>query len=550
LAEKLKVTTPFGVYHYERKTVFLDIVKDFEGRLSSPVVAVKVDNDLKELTQELNKSCRLEFVDLSSEAGERIYERSLTFIFIRAAREVLKGCRVTVEHSLGKGLYCELHHENKLNKGIVKQIEERMREIISRDEPITKEHIPVQKAIQIFEADNQMDKVELLKYRKKNYINIYTCGWLKSYFYGYLVPSTGYLEKFRLHFYYPGVVLLYPKKENPDVVPDFVDQPKLARIFKEAEEWGEILNIGHLASLNDHVLKGRGGELIRIAEALHEKKIGYIADTITRNKQNRIILIAGPSSSGKTTFAKRLAIHLKVNGLKPISISLDDYFVNREDTPRDEEGNPDYEALEAIDIELFNDHLVKLLQGKKVEIPFFNFTTGEREYTGNFVRVTEDQPIIIEGIHGLNEQLTPLIPKDMKFKIYVSALTQLNIDDYNRIPTTDTRILRRMVRDYKYRAKSPGETLKLWPLVRRGEEKNIFPHQEDADIMFNSALVYELAVLKKYAEPLLKEVDSSHPEYPKAKMLLEFLEYFIPIENEDDIPKTSIIREFIGGSCF
>jgi len=550
LVEKLRITTPFGVYHYEKKTAFLDIVKDFEDRFLSPIVAVKVDNELKELTQKLDKSCQLEFVDLSCEAGERIYERSLTFVFIRAAREVLKDCRVTVEHSLGKGLYCEVYHENKLNKGIVKKIEERMREIISRDEPIIKERIPTQKAIEIFKADNQLDKVELLRYRKKSYINIYTCGWLKSYFHGYMVPSTGYLEKFRLHFYYPGVVLLYPKKENPNVVPDFVDQPKLARIFKEAEEWGEILNIGHLASLNEHILKGKAGELIRIAEALHEKKIGYIADTITRNKQNRIILIAGPSSSGKTTFAKRLAIHLKVNGLKPISISLDDYFVNREDTPRDEEGNPDYEALEAIDIELFNDHLIRLLQGQKVEIPFFNFTTGRREYTGNFVRVTEDQPIIIEGIHGLNEQLTPLIPKDMKFKIYVSALTQLNIDDYNRIPTTDTRILRRMVRDYKYRAKSPVETLKLWPLVRKGEEKNIFPYQEDADIMFNSALVYELAVLKKYAEPLLKEVDSSYSEYHKAKMLLKFLEYFIPIENEDDIPKTSIIREFIGGSCF
>lgn len=526
-----------------------EISKDYQKEYASMIVAAKVDNSLRELNYAIHKECKIEFIDLTTSDGNRIYQRSLAFVFIRAAMEMLSGCKVTVEHSLSKGLYCEIHYKRALLEEDVTRIEERMREIVKEDVPFMKSSVKVEDAKRIFTELGLEAKTKLLDFRKSPEINIYSCGWLKNYFYGYMVPSTGYLKLFQLKYFLPGVIIQFPDKSNPKEIPKYKEQKKLASIFRESERWGKILNVAYVANLNEMILSKQYPELIRVAEGLHEKKVVEIADKIAEKKK-RIILIAGPSSSGKTTFAQRLSIQLKVNGLKPVSLSIDDYFVDRQHTPKDENGEYDFEAIEAVDLDLFNEHLAKLIQGERVEIPSFNFHKGEREYRGKFMQIHEDQPIIIEGIHGLNNLLTADIPHDKKFKIYISALTQLNIDDHNRIPTTDTRLIRRIVRDSKYRGHSALTTLRLWNSVRRGEERNIFPFQEEADIMFNSALVYELAVLKKYAKPLLQEISRKEKEYSEAKRLLKFLDYFLSIEEDDVIPQTSIIKEFIGGSCF
>lgn len=533
-----------------KRGITLEEIKDLMEKNHDPlIVAGKVNNNLRELSYKIQEDSKIEFVDLASSDGQRIYQRSLSFVFIRAAMELFEGCQVTVEHSLSKGLYCEIHHENPIGDSDVEKIKKRMKEIIDQSIPLTKEKMPKEKAKKIFREFNMVTKEKLLKYRDKDYINIYSCGWLKNYFYGYMVPNTRYIRNFDLKFYLPGVIIQHPTKEEPHKIPEFVEHPKLATVFKEAEAWGNILNVGYVAYLNEIIENNNYPELIRISEALHEKKIAEIADMIAESKK-RLVLIAGPSSSGKTTFAERLLIQLKVNGLNPVTLSIDDYFINRENTPRDEAGEYDFEAIEAVDIEFFNHQLAQLIQGEEVEIPSFNFIEGKREFKGNILKITEDQPIIIEGIHGLNDRLTYEIPNNKKFKVYISALTQLNIDEHNRIPTTDTRLLRRIVRDSKYRGHSALDTLKRWNSVRRGEEKNIFPFQEEADIMFNSALTYELAALRKYAEPLLMEIKEDEVEYSEAKRLLKFLSYFKSIEDDKYIPQTSIFKEFIGGSCF
>lgn len=546
----IKISLKGGTVLEVKKGITLEEIKEkVQSEYNALIVAAKINNNLKELNFILKEDSEVEFVDLSTSIGQRIYQRSLSFVFIRAAMELLPECKVSVEHSLSKGLYCEIKHKHPINEDNVEAIEKRMKEIVSEDVNLVKENISKDEAKEIFRKFDMDAKEKLLRYREKDNINIYSCGWLKNYFYGYMVPSTGYLKNFKLKFYMPGIIIQFPTKGEPDKIPAFKEQPKLAAIFREAEVWGNILNVGYVANLNELIEKGEYPELIRIAEALHEKKIAQIADMITQ-KEKRVVLIAGPSSSGKTTFAQRLLIQLRVNGLRPITLSTDDYFVNREFTPRDEEGNYDFESLKAVDVDLFNEHLTKLIQGEEVHIPTFNFLTGTREYKGNKIKIHKDQPIIIEGIHGLNEKLTNDIPDNKKFRIYISALTQLNIDNHNRIPTTDTRLVRRIVRDSKYRGHSALTTLKLWKSVRRGEERNIFPFQEAADIMFNSALVYELAVLKKYAEPLLKEIDDKEPGYAEAKRLLKFLSYFKSIDDEGSILQTSILKEFVGGSCF
>ncbi|MEW6622843.1 MAG: nucleoside kinase [Bacillota bacterium] len=510
-----------------------------------PIVAAAVNNEFKDLLFKVHEPARIKFYDLTSQLGLSVYVRSLSFLFIRAAREVLPNCRVMVEHSLAKGLYCEIKGGH-LTGSLVKEIEQRMKEIVDADEPFEKIRISKEEALEIFERDGQLDKVKMLKFLPHPEGNIYKFGWLYDFFYGYLVPSTGYLKVFALQFHLPGVIIQFPMPENPEVIPKYVPQPKLAQIFFEAERWAEILGVNTVADLNEFIVEGNLPLLVKIAEGLHEKKVANIADEISAHKdRGNIILISGPSSSGKTTFAERLKIQLMVNGLKPVSISVDNYFVDREKTPRDEYGEFDFEALEAIDLDLFNDHLTKLIQGYEIELPIFNFITGRRELSGHRIRIKPDQPIIIEGIHGLNEKMTYSIPKDHKFKVYASCLTQLNIDDHNRIPTTDVRKIRRIVRDHKYRGYSALYTIKIWPSVRRGEEKNIFPFQEDADIMFNSALIYELAVLKPFAEPLLKEIGPENEEYIEAQRLLRFLSYFLPVDSKE-IPANSIIKEFIG----
>ncbi len=516
----------------------------------SPVVAVKINNALKSLASSLEDDCILDFVDLGTEDGMRLYARSLILVLARAAREILPGSYVTVEHSLGNGLYGEIQLHRPLKESDIVAIERRMQEIVAADEPIVNQKVKKEHAIQLFTEAGQLDKIRLLKYRQSATVHLHTCGWFHDYSYGPMVPSTGYLKTFRLRFYLPGFILELPRRDNPNVIPEYVEQGKLANIYFEAEKWGRILGVKDVVSLNDTVAAGKSGDLIRLAEAFHEKKIARIADLITDNIDRiRIVLIAGPSSSGKTTFAQRLSIQLRVNGIHPVAIGLDDYFVDRELTPRDENGEFDFDSIDAVDRALFNEHLTKLIQGEEVELPTFNFKAGKREFNGRKLKLGPSDLIIVEGIHGLNDKLTSAIPQGRKFKIYVSALTQLNLDNYNRIPTTDLRIIRRIVRDYQFRGHSALETIRMWPSVRRGEERNIFPFQESADVMFNSALVYELAVLKKLAEPLLAEIPQDVPEHSEARRLRKFLSYFLPIE-ANEIPANSIIREFIGESCF
>lgn len=525
-------------------TSLLEITKMIE-KPKYPFVAATVNNELRDLHYKIYEPAKISFIDLTTDIGNRIYVRSLSFVFIRAAREVIPNCAVMVEHSLSKGLYCEIKGK-PLTMSLIKSIEARMKEIINADEHIEKKEVSREEAIEIFKGYGQEDKIKMLKFLPSSKGKIYKLGWMYDFFYGYLVPSTGYLKKFALQFHLPGVIIRFPLATDPDTIPPFEPQPKLAKIFYEAERWAEILEVNTIADLNEAIANGTISKLIKVAEALHEKKVANIADEIEEYKdRGNIILIAGPSSSGKTTFAERLMIQLMVNGLKPISISMDDYFVDREKTPLDENGEYDFESIEALDLELLNEHLTQLIQGEEVEIPTFNFKLGKREFLGHKIKIRPDQPIIIEGIHGLNERLTYSIPKDHKFKIYISCLTQLNIDNHNRIPTTDIRKLRRLVRDHQFRGLSASDTLRIWPSVRRGEDRNIFPYQEDADIMFNSSLIYELAVLKEYAQPLLLEITKESPDYVEAQRLLRFLTYVLPLDVKE-IPLNSIIKEFIG----
>ena len=517
---------------------------------SSLIVAARVNNRIRELTYPLEMDCKVEPVDLSMKDGERIYTRSLTFVFIRACREVFPDCTVSVEHSFGNGLYCEVHGRITLTPRQVHRIEQQMREIIEQDEPFQKIEVSREEADAIYRKMRFSDKAEILKYRPGDTVGLYQCSWMMDYLYGYMVPSTGYLKRFGLKFYLPGVILQYPSREKTNRLRNFQDNPKLFRVFRQAEKWSDSLGIRNIAELNNCIEEGKGRELIRIGEAHQENQIAGMAERIASRKDAiRLILIAGPSSSGKTTFAQRLKIQLMVSGLHPVPISMDNYFLNRNQVPVDENGKQDLESIDVIDLELFNEQMTRLIQGQEVELPHYNFLTGEREYIGNVIRLSEDQPIIVEGIHGMNEKLTEMIPGENKFKIYVSALTQLNVDNHNRIPTTDVRLIRRMVRDYHFRSTSVEETLGMWSSVRRGEERNIFPFQESADIMFNSALLYELAVLKPYLLPLLEGVPEEHPFYMEVNRLKNFLKYFLSLDSSE-VPNNSILREFIGGSCF
>ena len=535
---------------YAAGTSLLSISRDVAGEYRAPIVAVKMNNDFKDLQVLANGDCQLEFQDLYTDAGIKVYQRSLTFLLIVAARELFPGCDVVVEHSLSKGLFCEIDNGKEFTAADVLLLEERMRQIIAADYPIIRKVLPIQEAIALFEADGQPEKVRLLQQLKRENVSIYYCGEFYDYFYGTMTPSTGYLKTFELRPYDGGMILRFPEKENPDVIPPFQEHKKLSGIFREAKRWGHILRCGHVATLNERIQEGNCNDIIRVAEALQEKKIAQIADFVSSHRhQVRVILVAGPSSSGKTTFAQRLNIQLRVNNVWPVPISLDDYFVDRCCTPLDENGEFDFDAVEAIDLPLFNEHLTKILAGEEVSIPSYNFQTGMREFRGHKIKIEPDQPLIIEGIHGLNERLTAAVPRDHKIKIYISALTQLSIDNHNRIPTTDARLIRRIVRDSQFRSHDALVTLRMWASVRRGEERNIFPFQEEADVMFNSALIYELAVLKKYAEPLLEKITPDLPEYSEARRLLNFLRYFQSVD-DDEIPSNSILREFVGRSCF
>ncbi|MBI5154910.1 nucleoside kinase [Candidatus Poribacteria bacterium] len=521
-----------------------------------PAVAVRFRNKIASFERPLDRSGELAPVHLGTRDGALIYRRSLTFVLIRAVRELFPDLRVHINHSLDQGYYGELFCEQYRSDGPVVPIEadilaieKRMREIVSRDEKIERNEYPLAEAKEIFRAEGMLDKVELLQYSAPGTVSIYRMGNSVNHFYGQLAPSTGCLSQFEVRLTPPGFVLRFPTRSKPSVLPPYHHQVKILGVLKEYERWLQILEWRTVANLNELIDAGRVREYVLIAEALHEKRIAAIADAITdSSKRPRIVLLSGPSSSGKTTSIKRLAIQLRVNGHRPLVVGLDDFFVDREDTPRDEKGEFDFEAFHAINVKLLQESVRGLLRGEAVRMPKFSFQQG-RGFPGEEVRLQEGQILILEGIHALNDELLPTVPEGLKFKIYASPLTHLNIDDHNRIASSDVRLLRRLVRDFNYRGYDAVDTLRRWPSVRRGEERNIFPYQENADVIFNSSLPYELAVLKTFAVGVLKRVKREHEEFSEAARLIKFLSYFREIE-PDLVPRHSLLREFIGGSCF
>ena len=545
----IKVLCNGSNYEIEEKMSVHNFLKDVVKIEMEDIYACKVFNEVKSLSFNIDRDCEVEILDSSSSDGNRIYVRGLVFILLKAFEELYPNKKFIVNYALGHSLYCESATDFIFTEEDISKIRTRMQEIIDANYPIEKNVLSIEEAVNIYEKAGKIDKLGLLETRMKSHVSMYSCDGTLNYFYGVMPISTGYMKYFEVLKYERGLLLVYPRRFAPKQVERIEDSKKLYATFDEYDKIHKILGIENLASLNKFVKAGKAGDIIRVSEALHEKKIANIADMIASDRKRKLVLIAGPSSSGKTTFAQRLGIQLKVNGIQTVTLSMDNYFVERTKTPRDENGNYDFECLEAIDLELFNQQLVALLNGEEVELPTFDFTDGTRKYLGNKAKLEENQVLVVEGIHGLNEKLTASIPRENKFKVYISALTTLNIDDCNRISTADTRLLRRMLRDSKYRSHSPSATIKMWGSVRRGEEKYIFPFQEEADAMFNSSLVYEIAVLKPYVEPLLASVDYDSPEFSEAKRLYEFLSYFITIEDKE-IPINSIMREFIGGGCF
>ncbi len=540
------ITCPRGI-------TLTQIAKKLDVQLAHPILGAMVNNKLRETSYEVFHSKTIRFIDITHPDGMRMYVRSLSFVLLAAVNELFPGVKLRIEHSVSKGIYCELESAyGELTVQMVIDLATKMREIVDLALPIEQKNDETEEVIALFEELGLTDKSELIRHRGQYYSSYYQMGDHMGIFYGLMVPNTSYLKVFDLNKYYNGFLLRLPKVEDPTTVEELVIQSKLFEIFREFRHWNKVLNITKVSDLNKLVKAGNGhaDTLIKVTEALHEKKIAQIADRITQHKEHlEIVLISGPSSSGKTTFGKRLAIQLLVSGITPLNLSLDNYFVNRENTPKDENGDYDFETIEALDLKLFNEHLVALLKGEVVEIPKFSFETGQRFYDGEKLQMSRDNILIIEGIHGLNPTLTASIKDEVKFKIYVSALTSINIDDHTRIPTTDNRLIRRIVRDYKYRKYSARETISRWESVRRGEDKHIFPYQEEADVMFNTALLYELSVLKPFIEPILLEVQPNQMEYAEATRLLMFFSYIKPLEPLN-IPPTSILREFLGGSSF
>jgi len=545
--QRIRITLNGHELTVEKGTRIEDLVRGMEGKKGAQIVAAVVNNEIRELTYPIEQESVITTVDLSDPYGIRIYQRSLKFLLIKAVHDLFPDKELQVRHSVRRGVFFEVV-DYKVTPEDVERLEKRMRQLVEEDHRLVKRVVPIDEARRIFLEQGREDRYRALEFREKDYVSLYTFDDIEDYFYGYMVPSTGYLKLFGLAAENDGIVLIVPRIENPTRLPDLTLPKQLFDVFTEYTNWIRILGVEDVGRLNEVVKNGRIHEFILISEALHEKKIAQIADMIVSRKK-RIILIAGPSSSGKTTFAKRLAIQLRVNGIMPLNISVDDYFLEKDRTPLDEDGKPDYEALEAIDLELFNRDMNALLKGEEIDVPTFNFITGKREFNGRRIRLDDGGAVIIEGIHALNPRLTSGIDDADKFKIYISAITSMRIDQHNRIPTTDIRLLRRMVRDNLFRGTTAPETIDMWPSVRRGEERNIFPFQHEADAMFNSSLIYELLVLKGYALPLLGAITRDMPQYSEARRLIEFLSYFLQIP-ADDIPPNSILREFLGGSCF
>ncbi len=537
---------------------FYSLAKNYQKYYEEDIILAKWNGKLVELNKQIKASGVVSFVTVGERDGRRTYRRSVTLVMQRAVEKVYgKEVCVQILYSLGEGDYCELSRYSSDNSKKIKletnelkleEIKTCMLDLVQQDLPIHKHSEKTQKAEEMFREKGMHDKERLLYYRRSSRVNLYNLDGTDDYFYGYMAPSTGMLGYFDLVAYESGFVLLFPKKETKKVE-ELVTSSKLFHTFRESREWSQMLGIGTVGDLNDAIANGRGQELILLQEALMEERIGNLAAEIAKDHNKKFIMIAGPSSSGKTSFANRLSIQLLSKGLKPHAVSLDDYYADREFCPRNPDGSFDFECLEALDVEQFNIDMTKLLAGEKVNMPFFNFKTGKREYRNKILQLGEEDILVIEGIHGLNDKLSYTLPAESKFKIYISALTQLSIDEHNPLSTTDGRLLRRIVRDARTRGTSAQETFRMWPSVRRGEELYIFPFQESADVMFNSALVYELAVLKVYAEPLLFQIPRDSEEYYEAKRLLKFLDYFLPMPVEG-ISKNSLMREFVGGSCF
>ena len=528
------------------------IAEEYQNECTSQIALVVVDGKIQELMKRVNHDCELEFLTYEDVIGHKAYVRSAVMLMMKAIKDVAgmeAAVNVKVDFTIGAGYYCSFKNGLKLDRQTIEKVKDRMGELADMDMLVTKKAYPADEAVALFRELGMKDKVSLFRYRRSSTINVYCLGDYYDYYYGYMLPSTGYIKYFDLFAYEEGMILLLPEKEDPEKLPQFVPKEKLFRTLMSTAEWGIELGIDTVGDLNDKICQGDISDLILVQEALQERRIGEIARDIARRREVKFVMIAGPSSSGKTTFSHRLSIQLRTYGLKPHPIGLDNYYLDHDKTPLDDQGKPDYECLEALDVEQFNQDMSDLLAGKEVKLPTFNFKTGKREYSGKVTKLEQDDILVIEGIHGLNEKMSYSLPCENKFKIYISALTCLNVDEHNRIPTTDGRLLRRMVRDARTRGTSAEKTIAMWASVRRGEEKYIFPFQEEADAMFNSAMIYELAVLKQYAEPLLFNIKKGEQGYHEAKRLLKFLEYFLGVSSEE-LPKNSLCREFVGGSCF
>ena len=539
------------IFEYEAGLTLETISRDFQKAYPHDIILARVDGKLAELMKTIDEDVSVEFITTGEIIGNEAYRRTASMMMLKAFQDVMgreNFERLTVQYSLDRGYYCELISDTSLTEELLDRVKLRMQEIQKENIPIIKKSMPKREAIEIFREHKMYDKVNLFHYRRSSRINVYTLEDTVDYFYGYMAPNTSYVRYFDLYLYDDGFVLQMPEPASPETVDAFEPPEKLFNVLKQSARWGELLGVRTVADINNALADGSFSELMLVQEALQEKKIAEIAESIIESGK-RIILIAGPSSSGKTTFSHRLSIQLRAHGLKPYPIPVDNYFVNREDTPLDEYGKPNFECLEALDIKELNKDLQGLLAGEEVELPVFNFVTGKREMSGEKMKIGDRDVLVIEGIHSLNDAMTYSIDQSNKFKIYISALTQLNIDEHNRIPTTDARLLRRIVRDAAKRGTNAAKTISMWQSVRRGEEENIFPYQENCDVMFNSVLIYELAILKQYAEPLLFSVREDQPEYETAKYLIKFLGYFLGASSEN-VPNNSILREFIGGSCF
>ena len=546
------VTIQGETKQYTEGISYGDIVKEYEGTTEAPVILVMADGRLRELHKHLKSDCEIRFVTTKDPIGHKTYCRSATMILLKAIYDVAGQeniDKVVIHYSIGDGYYFTMKGPMELTQDFIDRVKAQMHKIVDANLPIVKRSVSTSEAVALFHKHHMYDKELLFNYRRGSKVNLYSIESFEDYFYGFMANHTGFIKTFDLFLYEGGFVLQLPTQKEPDKVPEFKPREKVFHVQKESQEWGDKLDIATVGELNEKVTRGGIQDILLIQEAMQEAKISEIAARIASERNKKFVMIAGPSSSGKTTFSHRLSIQLAAHGMKPHPIAVDNYFVDRHLTPVDEFGEKNFECLEAIDVEKFNEDMLALLDGKRVEMPVFNFKTGTREYKGDFLQLEKDDVLVIEGIHGLNDKLSYALPKESKFKIYISALTQLNIDEHNRIPTTDGRLIRRIVRDARTRGTSAKETIARWSSVRRGEEQNIFPFQEEADAMFNSALIYELACLKVYAEPLLFGIDKSEPEYIEAKRLLKFFEYFVPVPSEA-VPHNSILREFSGGSCF